>query len=103
MVVKCVADGIPVYAVKNNTDKKRQVLHHAQLLLWLAEPDGEPLRINCLLIKSGLTRAELAAPLHWSVKLGMVPCKLIYGLNTAMFNIMKELPVLMTGNDAHGY
>ena len=37
-VVKCVADRIPVYEVKNDANKKRQVLHRARLLLWLAEP-----------------------------------------------------------------
>ena len=29
MVVKCVADGIPVYEVENDAKKKRQVLHRA--------------------------------------------------------------------------
>ena len=29
MVVKCVADGIPAYEVKNDANKKRQVLHRA--------------------------------------------------------------------------
>ena len=77
MVVKCVADGIPAYEVKNDVNKKRQVLHRAQLLLWLAEPEGEPLIINCISIESGLTGAELATPLHRSVNLGMVPHKLI--------------------------
>ena len=84
-VVKCMADGIPVYEVENDANKKRQVLHWARLLLWLAKPEGEPLRINRISIESGLTRAELATPLRRSVKLGMVPCKLFYGLNTAMF------------------
>ena len=84
-VVKHVADGIPAYEVKNNVNKKRQVLHRARLLLWLAEPEGELLRINCISIESGLTGAELATPLCWSAKLGMVLCKLIYGLNMAMF------------------
>ena len=28
-VVKCVADGIPAYQVKNDANKKRQVLHRA--------------------------------------------------------------------------
>ena len=62
--------GILVYEVKNDTNKKRQVLHQARLLLWLAEPKGEPLRINHISIESGLTGAELATPLRWSVKLG---------------------------------
>ena len=84
-VVKCMADGIPAYEVENDANKKRQVLHQARLLLWLAEPDGEPLRINRISIESGLTRAELATPLRRSVNLSVVPCKLIYGLNMAMF------------------
>ena len=41
-------------------------------------------------------------PLHQSVKLGMVLCKLIYGLNTAMFESRQELSELTTGNDAQG-
>ena len=85
MVVKHVADRIPAYEVENDANKKRQVLHQARLLLWLAEPEGELLRINRISIKSGLTRAELAMPLCRRVKLGMVQCKLIYGLNTVMF------------------
>ena len=101
-VVKCVADGIPVYEVENNANKKRQVLHRARLLLWLAEPEGELLRVNCILIKSSLTGAELVTPLRRSVKLHVVPCKLIYGLNTAMFESRQESPELTIGNDARG-
>ena len=83
-------------------NKKRQVFHQARLLLWLAEPKGEPLRMNCISIESGLTGAELATPLHRSVKLGVVPHKLIYGLNTAMFESRRELPDLMMADDARG-
>ena len=95
-----MADGIPAYEVENDMNKKRQVLQRAQLLLWLAEPEGEPLRINHISIESGLTRAELVTPLYQSVKLGVVPGKLIYGLNTAMLESRLESPELMTGNDA---
>ena len=101
-VVKRVADGIPVYEVENDTNKKRQVLHQARLLLWLAEPEGEPLRINRISIESGLTGAELAMPLRQSVKLGVVLRKLIYGLSTAMFESRQELPELTMGNHAQG-
>ena len=101
-VVKHVADGIPAYEVENDTNKKRQVLHRAGLLLWLAELEDEPLRINRILIESGLTRAEVATPLRRSVKLGVLPSKLIYGLNTAMFESRRELPGLMMGNEARG-
>ena len=44
----------------------------------------------------------MAMPLHRSVKLGMVPRKLIYGLNTAMFKPRQELPELTMGDDALG-
>ena len=101
-VVKRMADGIPAYEVENDANKKRQVLHRARLLLWLAEPEGEPLRINRISIECGLTRAELATPLRRSVNLGMVPRKLIYGLNMAMFESRRELPDLTTGDDAQG-
>ena len=85
-----MADGIPAYEVENDVNKKRQVLHQARLLLWLAKPEGKPLRINCISIESGFTGAELVTPLHQSVKLGVVLCKLIYGLNTAMFKSRQE-------------
>ena len=101
-VVKCVADGIPAYEVENDANKKRQVLHQAQLLLWLTEPEGELLRINHISIESGLTGAELATPLCRSVNLGVVLHKLIYGLNTAMFESRRELIDLTTGDDARG-
>ena len=101
-VVKCMTDGIPAYEVENDANKKRQVLHQARLLLWLAEPEGELLRMNCISIKSGLTRTELATPLCRSVKLGVVLRKLIYGLNTAMFESRQELPDLTTGDDTRG-
>ena len=93
-----MVDRIPAYEVENNANKKRQILHQARLLLWLAEPEGKPLRINRISIESGLTGAELVTPLCWSVSLGVVPCKLIYGLNTAMFESRQESPELTTGN-----
>ena len=101
-VVKRVADGIPAYEVENDANKKRQVFHWTQLLLWLAEPEGEPLRMNRISIESGLTGAELATPLRRSVQLGVVLRKLIYGLNTAMFESRQELPGLTTGSEARG-
>ena len=99
-VVKRVTDGIPAYEVKNDANKKRQVLHQARLLLWLAELEDELLRMNRISIESGLTGAELVTPLRRSVKLGVVLHKLIYGLNTALFESRRELPDLMTGDGA---
>ena len=92
-VVKCVADGISEYEVEDDANKKRQVLQGARLLIWLAKPEGEPLRINRISIESGLTGAELVTPLHTSVNLGMVPCNLIYGLNMAMFEPGKSCQI----------
>ena len=34
-----MADGIPTYVVKNDKTGKKQVLHHAGLLLWFADYD----------------------------------------------------------------
>ena len=101
-VVKCVVNRIPAYEVENDAKKKKQVLHLARLLLWLAELEGKLLRMNHISIESGLTRAELVTPLLRSVKLGVVPSKLIYGLNTAMFESRRELPGLTMGNEAQG-
>ena len=58
--------------------------------------------MNCISIESGLTRAELAMPLCRSVKLGMVPRKLIYEFNMAMFESRRELPDLTMGSEARG-
>ena len=41
-------------------------------------------------------------PLCRSVKLDVVPHKLIYGLNTTMFESRQESPELTMGNDARG-
>ena len=40
-VVTRVADGVPVYVVKNEHTRKKKVLLHSRLLLWLAD-FGEP-------------------------------------------------------------
>ena len=47
------ADGIPMYEVKNEHTGKRKVLHHARLLLWLADY-GEPVRCNLMMISNTL-------------------------------------------------
>ena len=58
--------------------------------------------MNHILIDSHLTRAELAMPLCQSDKLDMVPNRLIYGLNTTMFESRQELSALIMGEDACG-
>ena len=89
-VVKCVADGIPTYVVKNDKTGKKQVLHHAQLLLWLAEYDGEPIRVNHIMISVSLPGINLETLLHGSDRQNAVPRRLIYGLNWPMLKSMYE-------------
>ena len=66
IVVKRVADGIPTYVVKNDKTGKKQVLHHAQLLLWLAKYDGKPIRVNHIMISVSLPGTGLETQLHGS-------------------------------------
>ena len=65
-VVKRVADGIPTYVVKNDKTGKKQVLHRARLLLWLAKYDGEPIRVNHIMISASLPGTDLQTRLHGS-------------------------------------
>ena len=46
-VINRMADGIPMYEVKNERTRKRKVLHRARLLLWLADY-GESVRCNLM-------------------------------------------------------
>ena len=89
-VVKHVADGIPTYVVKNDKTGKKQVLHCAQLLLWLAEYDSEPIRVNHIMISASLPGTSLETQLHGSHGRNAVPCRLIYGLNWPMLKSMHE-------------
>ena len=65
-VFKRVADGIPTYVVKNDKTGKKQVLHRARLLLWLAEYDGKPIRVNHIMISASLPGTDLKTQLHGS-------------------------------------
>ena len=65
-VVKRVADGIPTYVVKNDKTGKKQVFHRARLLLWLAEYDSEPIRVNRIMISASLPGTDLKTQLHGS-------------------------------------
>ena len=65
-VVKHVADGIPTYVIKDDKTGKKQVLHHARLLLWLAQYDGEPIRVNRIMISARLPGTDLETRLHRS-------------------------------------
>ena len=89
-VVKRVADRIPTYVVKNNKTGKKQVLHHARLLLWLAEYDGEPIRVNHIMISTSLPGTCLKTQLRGSDQQNALPHRLIYGFNWPMLKSMYE-------------
>ena len=97
-VVKRVADGIPTYVVKNDKTDKKQVLHHAQLLLWLAEYDGEPIQVNRIMISVSLPGTDLKTQLHRSDRQNAVPHRLIYGLNWPILKSMYDSSNLMMDN-----
>ena len=87
-VVKCVVDSIPTYVVKNDKTGKKQVLHHTQLLLWLAKYDSEPIQVNRIMISVSLPGMDLETQLHKSDQQNAVPRRLIYGLNWPMLKSM---------------
>ena len=101
-VVKRMADRIPAYEVQNEQDYEDTSDPLSSTAFWLTEPEGEPLRINHISIEPGLAGAELAMPLRRSVKLGVVPRKLCYGLKMALFESRTESPDLTMGNGARG-
>ena len=82
-MVKHVADRIPTY-VKNDKTGRKQVLHHARLLLWHAEYDGEPIRVNHIMISASLPGTSSETQLQGSDRRNAVLRRLIYGLNWPM-------------------
>ena len=89
-VVNHVADGVPTYVVRCEKTGKRQVLHRAWLLLWQAEFDGEPLRVNCLVIDSSLPGMDLKTKPRIGGKVCAVSRCLVYGLNTTLLQSLQE-------------
>ena len=89
-VVKHVADRIPTYVVKNDKTGRKQVLHHARLLLWLAECDFKPIRVNSIMISASLPGKSLETQLQGSDRRNAVLRRLIYGLNWPMLKSMHE-------------
>ena len=93
-----MADGIPTYVVKNDKTGKKQVLHHARLLLWLAEYDGEPIQVNHIMISASRPGTALETQLHRGDRQNTVPHRLIYGLNWPMLKSMHESSSSTTDN-----
>ena len=85
-----VADGVPTYVVKCEKTGKRQVLHRAWLLLWQAKFDGEPLRVNRLVINSSLPGTDLKTQPWRGEKTYAVPRCLVYGLNMTLLQSLQE-------------
>ena len=91
------ADGIPVYEVKNECTGKKQVLHWAQLLLWLANY-GEPVRCNLIMISDTLPGMVPGQQLDDSGE-GLHPVpgeSLQYGLDLTHFRAIIDNPEPMT-------
>ena len=93
-MVTCVVDGVPTYVVKNEHTRKRKVLHHSRLLLWLANY-GEPVRVSRMCASVTLLGEIPENPLSKSDDgnpvLGSVQC----GLNLAELQIIVDTPESM--------
>ena len=94
-VVTQVADGVPVYVVKNERMGKRKVLHHSRLLLWLAN-FGEPVQMNHMCTSVTLLGQIPENPLSESEDGGPVPGNVQCGLNLAKLRITVDTPESMT-------
>ena len=93
-VQTCVADGVPMYAVKNVRTGKTKVLHCSRLLLWLAD-FGEPVQMNCMC--TSITLREIPEnPLQGSDDGGPVPGCVMFGLNLAKLWIIVNTLESMT-------
>ena len=89
-----VADGIPVYVVKNERTGKTKVLHQSKLLLWLADY-GDPVQMNRMC--ASVTLREIPEnPLPGSENGGPVLGCVTFGLNLAKLQIIVDTPESMT-------
>ena len=98
-MVSRMADGVPVYIVKNMRNGKTKVLHQSQLLLWLADY-SKPIWMNhmCtdLVPRDTLPRTNLEDPaLEGEDGSSVLGC-MQYGLNLAKLWIIVDTPESMT-------
>ena len=94
-----MADGIPVYVVKNEQTGKTKVLHLSKLLLSLAD-HGEPMQMNHMC--ASVTLQEIPEnPLPGSEDGGPVQGCVTFGLNLAKLRIIVDTPGSMTCQVAH--
>ena len=102
-MVRRVADAMPTYVVKCEKTGKRQVLHWAWLLLWQAKFDGEPIRVNCIMIDSSLPGTALKTQPKSGVKACAVLRCLVYGLSMTLLQSMKESSDPKTPHNGMGH
>ena len=86
-----VADGVPMYVVKNECTRKKKVLHHSRLLLWLAD-FSEPMQMDCMCTSVTLLRPNKENPLPGSEDGDPVLGCMQYGLNLANLWIIGDTP-----------
>ena len=101
-VIDCKADGIPVYEVKNERTGKKNVLHRARLLLWLADY-GEPVSCNLIMISDTLPGTVPGQQLDDSGE-GLHPVpgeSLQYGLDLTHFRAIIDNLEPMTSRIGH--
>ena len=94
-VVTRVADRVPAYVVKNECTRKRKVLHHSRLLLWLAD-FGEPMQMNHMYTSVTLLGQIPENPLSKSDDGGPVVSCVQCGLNLAKLWMIVDTPESMT-------
>ena len=97
-VVRRVADGVPTYVVRNDSNGKEDVFHRECLLLWIAadadKDDG--VRSNSAItvqVTDGLVEGD-------TINVKAVSLDGDYGLSLAMFRTMIGPPHRMTGRKA---
>ena len=98
-VINRMADGIPVYEVKNEHTGKRKVLHQARLLLWLTDY-GEPVRCNLMTTSDTLSGTVPGQQLQDSGE-GLHPVpgdSLQYGLDLTHYMAIIDNPEPMTSH-----
>ena len=101
-VIDRKVDGIPMYEVKNECTGKKQVLHQARLLLWLADY-GEPVRCNLIMIGDTLPGTVPGQQLDDSGE-GLHPVlgeSLQYGLDLTHFRAIIDNPEPMMSRIGH--
>ena len=104
-MINRMADGIPVYEVKNERTGKKKVLHRARLLLWLADY-GEPVRCNLMTTSDTLPGTVPGQQLEDSGE-GLHPVpgdSLQYGLDLTHYLAIIDNPEPMTshiGREVH--